>query len=485
MFVCAADVVVVSEANLSEVIVGAQLAAALGGPLLFPDERLSAEVGRLHPNRLHVIGDVTVNAPAGTSVEIHDVDGAVDLAKSTLGVTDEIQLPAVPDASTVIATLDALVSGSRVVRPQPTADGTAPATTTIDETELVTGLAVANDARSIWIVDASDPVTVLLAGAMGHAVNAQPVAVDGSDLLGSPEVGVALQGEQKSIRFVGSTPEADEWELSVLTSGQQVPGGGFVLLPDSPRRYVAFYGHPETTALGVLGEQGGEETIERMQPFLDAFAGDGAQVIPTFEIIATVASAGPGDDGNYSYEWPNETFADLLETAERHDAYVLLDLQPGRSDFLTQAKRYEDLLKLPNVGLALDPEWRLKPNQEHLQQVGTVDAAEVNTVIEWLADLVRDNALPQKMLVLHMFRNEMITNRENLVDRPELQVVTQMDGDGQESAKDATWARIRMGFEDAFWAWGWKNFFDEDEPGPPTPESTIGKQPSPVYVSYQ
>ena len=182
---------------------------------------------------------------------------------------------------------------------------------------------------------------------------------------------------------------------------------------------------------------------------------------------------------------PDEAFDDLLETAERHDAYVLLDLQPGRSDFLTQAKVYVDLLMRPYVGLALDPEWRLKPDQVHLQQIGRVDAAEINAVIEWLADIVRDNGLPQKMLLLHMFSTEMIENRDTLVDRPELQVVIQMDGDGTEPQKDATWAKLRSGFEDAFWTWGWKNFFDEDEPDPPTPESTMSKSPTPVYVSYQ
>jgi hypothetical protein len=140
---------------------------------------------------------------------------------------------------------------------------------------------------------------------------------------------------------------------------------------------------------------------------------------------------------------------------------------------------------LPHVGLALDPEWRLGPNQVHLQQVGNVSAAEVNEVVTWLADLVRDNGLPQKMLLLHMFRTSMITERETLIDRPELQVVIQMDGDGTEAQKDTTWATLREGFEDAFWRWGWKNFFDEDEPGPPTPESTMAKEPTPVYVSYQ
>jgi hypothetical protein len=165
--------------------------------------------------------------------------------------------------------------------------------------------------------------------------------------------------------------------------------------------------------------------------------------------------------------------------------YVLLDLQPGREDFLTQAKIYEELLMLPFVGLALDPEWRLKEDQVHLVQTGTVDGTEINQVIDWLGDLVRDNGLPQKMLVLHQFKTSMITNRDQVMDRPELQVIVQMDGDGTEAQKNSTWAILKEGAEQAHWAWGWKNFFDEDEPGPPTPESTMSKVPTPVYVSYQ
>jgi hypothetical protein len=68
---------------------------------------------------------------------------------------------------------------------------------------------------------------------------------------------------------------------------------------------------------------------------------------------------------------------------------VILDLQPGRTDFLTQAMIYEEFLRLPHVGLALDPEWRLEPNQVHLRQIGSVDAAEINQVGNWLASLVR------------------------------------------------------------------------------------------------
>ncbi|MGI9609382.1 MAG: hypothetical protein ACR2NL_03710, partial [Acidimicrobiia bacterium] len=279
--------------------------------------------------------------------------------------------------------------------------------------------------------------------------------------------------------------EVDEWELSVLANAVQVPGGGFHILPDDAvRRYVAFYGHPTTPALGALGEQPPASTWTRMQAFVNDYAADGAQVVPTFEMIASVASASE-TDGDYSFEWPIETFDEYVELARENDAYVILDLQPGRDDFLTQAMEFEELLKLPFVGLALDPEWRLKEDQVHLRQTGSVTAAEINSVIDWLADLVRTNALPQKMLIVHQFRESMIVDRDQIKQRPELQVVIQMDGDGSEGAKDATYGVLTEGTEGAHWSWGWKNFFDEDEPGPPTPESTFTKEPAPVFISYQ
>jgi hypothetical protein len=488
-FRCAREVVVVGESNINEVAAAAQLAAALGGPLLLPHPQLAAEIGRLKPRIVHVLGGVEVHAPPDVNVSPIDITEAVGLAREALGTTEELRLPAMPDASTIIETVHAISAGDRVVFPQTSVTSTTVAPSDIyDPEDVVTGLAVSSSqAESLWMVDAADPIGILLAAAAGASVDAAIVAIDIDDVLGHPVVGDALGGRSpEELRFVGHSAEADQWELAVLANGEQVPGGGFYILPrEGKRRYVAFYGHPDTPSLGALGEQGPEETLQRMQPFLDAYTGDGAQVIPTFEMIASVASAGATDDGDYSYEWPIETFRPFLEAAHAHGGYALLDLQPGRDDFLTQAKQYEELLRLPYVGLALDPEWRLKPDQVHLRQIGSVDAAEVNQVIEWLADLVRDNGLPQKMVVLHQFRTSMIQNRETLVDRPELQIVIQMDGDGTEPQKDGTWASIREGAEDAFWSWGWKNFFDEDEPGPPSAENTMAKEPSPVYVSYQ
>jgi hypothetical protein len=489
LFLCAADVVLVAETDLNQVAAAAQLAAALGGPLLHPHPQLAAELGRLKPERVHIIGDVEVIIPPDAEVLRPTTSEAVEAARSALGIVEELRLPAIPDTSTVLETIAAITNRDKVVLPQtePSVTPTSQVPAAVDAAALVAGLAHPTGSESVWLMDAAQPTAILSAAATGRVAGATVVAYDPANVLGYPEVSVALAGRPVgAIRFVGTVPEAGEWEIAALISGLQVPGGGFHVFPEGqPRRYVAFYGHPETTGLGVLGEQGPQATLDLMTPFLAEYAADGSLVIPTFEMIASVASAQATDDGDYSFEWPISTFDEWIATAEASGAYVILDLQPGREDFLTQAQQYEELLRLPFVGLALDPEWRLQPDQIHLRQVGQVQASEVNTVVDWLADLVRDNGLPQKMLVVHQFQTRMIGERESLKQRPELQMVIQMDGQGPIHTKDETYSVLTRGTEDAHWRWGWKNFFDEDSPATATPAYTIGKVPVPVFVSYQ
>ena len=145
------------------------------------------------------------------------------------------------------------------------------------------------------------------------------------------------------------------------------------------------------------------------------------KVIPAFEIITTVASSAPGPDGDYSDEATVESLRPLIDEARKNGVYVILDFQPGRSTFTEQVKQYEELLKEPHVGLGIDPEWRLYPGQVHLQQIGTVDASEINETLDYLAALTDKHRLPQKMVVLHQFTHSMITNRAALdTSHPEL-----------------------------------------------------------------
>ena len=290
------------------------------------------------------------------------------------------------------------------------------------------------------------------------------------------------------VEVLSDLGEDAAWQLEVVRRSAELPGGGLLLFEpgdESPgRRMVAAYGHPSTGSLGVLGEQGPKAAVDRLRSIAEGYGADGLAVLPTFEIIATVASASAGADGDYSSTTDREVIRPWIETAAANGVYVVLDLQPGRSDFLSQAKKYEEFLRLPHVGLALDPEWRLKPDQVHLAQIGTVDAAEINRVVDWLAGIVREEALPQKLLIVHQFRFSMITNRQQIKTPAELAVLIHMDGQGSLSAKYNTWNSLTgLADADRFY-WGWKNFYDEDSPVA-TPEQVLARSPKIVFVSFQ
>ncbi len=264
----------------------------------------------------------------------------------------------------------------------------------------------------------------------------------------------------------------------------ELPGGGFLPFPE--RRMVALYGHPLTEDLGMLGEQPTDLAVARVEALAEEYSAlSGDDVVPAFELIATVASGSAGADGQYSRRTPVDVLEPWVDAADAAGVYTVLDLQPGRTDFLTQAKAYEDLLRRPHVGLALDPEWRLRPGEVHLRQIGSVGIDEVNEVGAWLARLVRDHDLPPKVLTLHQFDRGMIRGRERLdTDLDEIQWLLHADGQGTQSAKQSTWVALRRDLPDGVWL-GWKNFEDEDRPML-TPAQTLAQvDPEPWFVSYQ
>jgi len=260
------------------------------------------------------------------------------------------------------------------------------------------------------------------------------------------------------------------------------PAGGREL--SGKYRMVALYGVTDSPALGLLGEQPLNESVARAKGLAAQYQPYSREpVYPAFEIIATVAAADATEDGDYSRESDPNALRPWVEVAKRSGVYVLLDLQPGREDFLSQAKLYESLLQEPNVGLALDPEWRLAPNQVHLEQIGSVGIDEVNATGQWLSRLTTQKKLPQKLLLLHQFRADMIAGRERLQMHPNLATVVQMDGQGDQPGKLDTWNTL-INLPPANVAYGWKNFIDEDRPTL-SPAETMQRQPQPWYVSYQ
>ncbi|MEE9206523.1 MAG: hypothetical protein V3U50_06025 [Acidimicrobiia bacterium] len=504
-FECATQVVIVSDVDLNRVAIAAVLAAALKAPLLIGSANTAGIIGfeieRLAPGQIIAVGDdVTFTAPEWTEIITFsgDTPSLAEQINVLAGFDATIPLPEVSGAATLITTVNALEARAGLIPPvilptttttlssDQTSVTTVPPTPVEIEFEVPSLTAGAGETGVAILVDGNNAATALAAFATATASGAIASLVDSADLRAVPGAGRALQsipGGAGSIQIFGEVTTDSHWQLDVIRSAEELPGGGFLVLP---RILVALYGNPQTTALGALGEQGPTEAATRVQGMAAQFEAAEVPALPTFEIIATVAAGNPGGDGNYSNEMGNEIIQPWIDIGAQQDVYVVLDLQPGRSDFLTQAMRYEQELLNPHVGLALDPEWRLGPEQLPLQQIGRVQAAEVNQVVEWLANLVRENNLPQKVLLLHQFRDFMLQDRETIQAPPELQLIIQMDGQGAVPDKYVTWEFLTGGWEDHPWRWGWKNFYDEDRPGGGiSPSDVLQLVPTAVYVSYQ
>lgn len=379
-----------------------------------------------------------------------------DLPEALTGDHEVIEVD--PDATTEAMSLPSL----------DTDDAHAPVTAVLDSTEdhdrsatVVTANVRAAGGRTIEVPGGDPRATRATVRATTAAKETSWVAVGGS--------------------FGTSEQLADR--MATATSVPQLPGGGQAVFPG--RRLVGLYGTPGIPALGPLGEQDIEASIQRVKDLAHDYDDHSeVPVLPAFEIIASVAEAEPGADGDHSREVDPESLRPWIEAAADAGVYVVLDLQPGHTDFLTQTKQYEDLLRQPHVGLALDPEWRLEPGQRHMDQIGSVGIDEVNATADWLARLTRENSLPQKIFMLHQFSAHMIADREQLdTSHDELAVVLHADGHGTPDLKMGTWRRLQQDLPEDVWM-GWKNFYDEDTPTF-SPERTYGIEPRPWFVSYQ
>ena len=280
-----------------------------------------------------------------------------------------------------------------------------------------------------------------------------------------------------------SAPAAttDPASYSLDNPGPELPRGGRKIFPDN--MVVADYGSA-IRALGVLGEGSPDAAAKKLEKAAAKFEKpSGRKVLPAFEFIATVASASAGKDGKFSSYVPEADIERYLAAARANKMVMILDIQPGRNDWMTQVRRFEKYLVQPDVGLALDPEWKLKPNERHLKQIGSTTAAEVNEVSAYLSDLTVRNNLPEKLFVVHQFRSTMIKKRETLVDRPGLATTIHIDGFGTQSVKKEVFAvlapRKTPPLHVAF-----KLFLDEDT-DMMTPAEAMALRPRPELITYQ
>lgn len=276
------------------------------------------------------------------------------------------------------------------------------------------------------------------------------------------------------------TRTALTWPTATLPrAAAALPFGAGPIFPG--HRVVAYYGTAGTGALGVLGEDTPDRITVRLRKAAAPFATPRRPVQIAYELIVAIADAQPGPGGDYSHDIARSSVASYIRAAHRNRALLILDLQPGRTDFLTVAKRWAWALRDPWVGLALDPEWRMGPRQVPGQVIGSVRAAEVNAVSRWLRGVQLANNLPQKIFMLHTFRTTMIRNIENVVRRRGMAMIEHVDGFGTPREKLATYHAVAR---PGIFHMGLKLFYDEDRPRM-TADRVLDIRPIVEFVSFQ
>lgn len=266
---------------------------------------------------------------------------------------------------------------------------------------------------------------------------------------------------------------------SVVRRAPELPLGGRTIYPG--HILVAYYGTAGTGALGVLGEARPDVITERLRRAARPYAGMDRKVQIVYELIVTIADRTPGPDGDYSHDIAREHVRRYIRAARRNRALLVLDLQPGRSGFLTVAKRWRWALEHPWVGLALDPEWRMDPGQVPGRTIGQVRAPEVNRVSRWLARIAAAGNHPQKLFLLHQFRTDMVIGIADVKPRRRLAMVQHVDGFGTPRQKLATYRTVARPRQ---FTMGFKLFYDEDT-NLMTPRQVLAIRPRVRFVSYQ
>ncbi len=258
------------------------------------------------------------------------------------------------------------------------------------------------------------------------------------------------------------------------------------ILPDS--RIVAYYGNFYSPKMGILGAYPPEQVLQRLQQTVQEWqlADPKTPVIPAINYIAVTAQGSPGKDGKYRLRMPDSQIDKALVMANQVHGLLFLEVQVGLSDVKTEVPLLEPYLKLPNVELALDPEFAMSNGRHPGTIIGSMDAADVNYAAAYLAKIVQENHLPPKILLVHCFTEDMLTHDKDVHSLPEVQVVVTMDGFGRPQLKTAVYRGI-IAVQD-FQYTGFKLFFKNDTvPGSHlmTPAEVLRLKPQPSYIQYQ
>lgn len=264
------------------------------------------------------------------------------------------------------------------------------------------------------------------------------------------------------------------------------PQGG--LLPD--HRIISFYGHPSTETMGILGSGSKEDVLARLQAQTAEFTAIDPETpyVMAFEIIATVAQPNPGPEGTYLLYTGDEWIGEYVDFTAQNNMILILDLQIGHNTIENEINRVRHWLAYPHVHVALDPEFATaandipRPDRVPGTLIGEISGYQVQTAIDMVAEIVAEHNIPNKILIVHQFEDEMIYEKHVIETKPGVDLVVDMDGFGPPENKIGGYNHFVR--DELIQYGGIKLFYEQDVPMI-DPVTLLGLTPPPAVIIYQ
>lgn len=239
--------------------------------------------------------------------------------------------------------------------------------------------------------------------------------------------------------------------------------------------------------MGVLGQYPKDEMLRRLRLQVEDWQkADSLPVRPALHLIAVIAQRDSGADGKYRMALPDTAIQRVIKWGQEQNTLVFLDVQVGLSDLQHELPKLEKYLRLPYVHLGIDPEFSMKSGRRPGTEVGEFDAQDINYARWFLARLVSEHQLPPKVLVVHRFRQDMVTNYQNIKLDPRVQIVMHMDGWGTPNIKRSSYRKFIK--QEPVEYTGFKIFYKNDQRPKSrlmTSREVIALTPTPLYIQYQ
>lgn len=264
-----------------------------------------------------------------------------------------------------------------------------------------------------------------------------------------------------------------------------------VLRPAGPKsvfqdcQVIAYYGYPGNDQMGILGTADPDTIVKKLEAQAAEYdkVNGSRGVAPALELIYAVAQGSQTADGTYLARMPDDLMQQYLAVADKYDLLVVLDIQMGSSNVEKEFPHVLPYLKNPRVHLALDPEFVVPdPHTPPGRVIGNMDVSEINKAEQLLQQLVEQEHLPNKILVVHQFIPDMILNKGAMQTQPNVDLVIDQDGFGGAALKSANYHQF-VDLDNAPHG-GMKLFYTQDT-DLMTPEQVEQLDPQPDYIVYQ